>query len=96
MQMGPQAGNKSRLNDLLLASDEGDIDGALRFYAPDVVDHDATEARQSRAGTSLEGLRDALRSFSSAFTDSRALVLRTAHDEVVARASPVPGRTAHR
>ena len=76
--MGPQAGNKSRLRDLLLASDEGDIDGALRFYAPDYIDHDTTEGRNSATGTSLEGLRDGFRLFGSAFSETR----HTLHDAI--------------
>ena len=76
--MARQASNKARLRGLLSASDAGDIDGALRFYAPDYVDHDATEARQGAGGSSLEGLRDAFRLFSAAFSETR----HTVHDAI--------------
>jgi predicted ester cyclase len=76
--MATQASNRSRLRELLATSDAGDIDGALRFYAPDYVDHDATEARKGTGGTSLEALRDALRLFSAAFSGTR----HTLHDTV--------------
>ena len=76
--MATQASNKPRLRYLLAASDEGDIDGALRFFAPDYVDHDATEARQGAGGMSLEALRDAFRLFSAAFSNTR----HTLHDTV--------------
>ena len=76
--MGPQAGNKARLRNLLLASDEGDIDRALGFYAPDYVDHDTTEARESSTGTPLEGLREAFRLFAAAFSETG----HTLHDAI--------------
>jgi predicted ester cyclase len=76
--MGPQAGNKSRLRGLLLASDAGDIDGALEFYAPDYIDHDASEARQASSETPLESLRDAFALFKAAFGDTR----HTLHDAI--------------
>ena len=76
--MTTQATNKSRLCDLLAASDAGDIDRTLKFYAPDYVDHDATEARQGTGGTSLEALRNAFSVFSAAFSDTR----HTLHDAV--------------
>lgn len=76
--MTTQATNKSRLCDLLAASDAGDIDGTLKFYAPDYVDHDATEARQGAGGASLEALRNAFSLFSAAFSDTR----HTLHDAV--------------
>lgn len=76
--MGTQAPNSSRLRDLLAASDAGDIDRALGFYAPDYVDHDATEARQGAGGTSQEALREAFKLFSAAFSDTR----HTLHDTV--------------
>ena len=76
--MGPQPKNKARIRELLKASDAGDIDGALRFYAPDYVDHDASEARQNADGTPLEALRDAFKLFSAGFSDTR----HTLHDAV--------------
>ena len=76
--MSLQVTNKSRLRDLLSASDAGEIDGALRFYAPDYVDHDATEARQSASGLSQQALRDAFTLFSAAFSDTR----HTLHDAI--------------
>ena len=78
MNMGPQAGNKSRLRDLLLASDAGDLDGALGFYAPDYIDHDTTEARESATCSPLEGLRDGFSLFSTAFSETR----HTLHDAI--------------
>ena len=44
--MAAQVTNKPLLRALLAAADAGDIESALKFYAPDYVDHDATEARQ--------------------------------------------------
>jgi predicted ester cyclase len=85
--MGPQGENKSRLRDLLSASDAGDIDRALTFYAPEYVDHNATEARQLAGGTSLEALRDAFGLFSMAFSDTR----HTVHD-VIAEGDRVAAR----
>lgn len=76
--MPRQASNKSRLRDLLSASDAGDIDGALAFYAPDYADHDATEARQGSGGSPQEALRDAFGLFSRAFSDTR----HTLHDAI--------------
>lgn len=76
--MSAQGTNKARLRDLLAASDAGDIDGALKFYAVDYVDHDVTEARQGPGGASLEALRDAFRLFSVAFSNTR----HTVHDMV--------------
>ena len=76
--MGEQLTNKARLRELLAASDGGDIEAALRFYALDYVDHDVTEARQGAGGTSREALGDAFRQFSAAFTDTR----HTIHDMV--------------
>ena len=76
--MSLQVTNKSRLRDLLSASDAGEIDGVLRFYAPDYVDHDATEARQSAGGLSQQALRDAFTLFSAAFSDTR----HTLHDAI--------------
>ena len=76
--MAVQASSKSRLRDLLAASDAGDVAGALEFYAPDYVDHDATEARQGAGGTSREALGDAFRLFNAAFSDIR----HTLHDAV--------------
>ena len=78
MQMDLQAGNKTRLRDLLIASDEGDIDRALEFYAPGYIDHDATEARASSTGTQLDGLRDGFRQFTAAFSETR----HTLHDAI--------------
>ena len=85
--MSLQVTNKSRLRDLLSASDAGDIDRALSFYAPNYVDHDATEARQSAGGMSLEALRDAFTLFSAAFSDTR----HTLHD-VIAEGDRVAAR----
>ncbi len=76
--MGPQCGNKSRLRELLSASDSGDLDRALGVYAPDYFDHDASEARQGPMRTPLEGLRDGFRQFSAAFTEIR----HTLHDSI--------------
>ncbi|HEU4688227.1 MAG TPA: ester cyclase [Vicinamibacterales bacterium] len=76
--MGPQDGNKSRLRDLLLASDAGDIDRALGFYAPDYVDHDASEARRSGGGAPVDALREGFRLFGAAFSDIR----HTLHDAI--------------
>jgi predicted ester cyclase len=76
--MGAQGTNKTRLRDLLAASDSGDVDAALRFYARDYVDHDATEARQGSGGNPLEALGDAFRMFSAAFSDTRHIV----HDAI--------------
>jgi C-1 hydroxylase len=73
-----QVTNKARLRDLLAASDAGDIGAALTFYAPDYVDHDVTEGRQGAGGTPLEGLEDAFRLFSMAFSDTR----HTIHDVI--------------
>ena len=75
--MSAQGSNKSRLRELLVASDRGDIDAALGFYAPDYEDHDLTEARQGD-GTRLEALRNGFRSFSAAFSDVR----HTVHDAI--------------
>ena len=76
--MATQASNKSRLRGLLSASDAGDIDAALGFYAPDYRDHDVTEARLGAGGSSLEGLREAFTLFSAAFSDTR----HTLHDAI--------------
>ena len=73
-----QAGNKSRLRALLAASDAGDMDGALGFYAHDYFDNDATEARRGPMGTPLEGLREGFRLFNAAFTEVR----HTLHDAI--------------
>lgn len=69
--MGAQVTNKPRLRALLAASDAGDIDAALKFYAQDYIDHDTTEARQGGGGTPLEALREAFRMFNAAFSDTR-------------------------
>ena len=76
--MSSQATNKSRLVALLTASDAGDLEGALQFYAPDYVDHDATEARQSDGRTALDALRDAFKLFDGAFSGIR----HTIHDAI--------------
>jgi predicted ester cyclase len=76
--MNRQAGNKARLRDLLLASDDGDIDRALTYYAPEYVDHDSTEARRSSGGSALDGLRNGFRLFTTAFSETR----HTLHDAI--------------
>jgi predicted ester cyclase len=76
--MRAQVKNKARLRELLLASDAGDIDATLEFYARDYVDHDASEARRGKGGTSLEDLAEAFRTFNGAFTETR----HTLHDAV--------------
>jgi predicted ester cyclase len=75
--MSTQGSNKPRLRELLAASDSGDIDAALGFYAPDYHDHDVTEARQGD-GTHLDALRNGFEAFSTAFSDVR----HTVHDAI--------------
>jgi ketosteroid isomerase-like protein len=56
---------------LLLASDAGDVDTALKFYSPDYFDHDATEARQGSGRAPVEAVAHAFGVFSAAFSDVR-------------------------
>ena len=75
--------NKRALLELLAASDAGDVDKALSFYAPDYEDHDASEARAGRCPRSA--LREAFQLFRSSFTQTRHVVdILLAQDDLVA------------
>lgn len=86
--MTEQEANKQAIRDLLLAVDSGDIEGALEFYSPNYVDHDASEARAATANP-RDGLRQAFAMFAAAFSDTRHSIddLVAEGDRVVARIS---------
>ena len=84
--MTEQESNKQRLRVLLAVVDAGDIEGALAFYAPDYVDHDASESRRG-GGDAIAVLRAAFAHFRAAFDDVEHVIedLIAEGDRVVAR-----------
>jgi predicted ester cyclase len=86
--MSEQESNKDALRQLLAAVDRGDLDGALDFYSPEYVDHDASEGR-SQSADATNNLRTAFRMFAAAFSDTRHVIedLVAEGDRVVARIS---------
>jgi C-1 hydroxylase len=75
--MSETARNKQTIRDLLAAADAGDVEGALAFYSPLYVDHDASESRAG--GTShFAALERGFRAFYAAFRGTR----HTLHDLV--------------
>lgn len=70
MAVTVQADNKRRILDLLALIDSGDIAGALDFYHPGYVDHDASEARRG-IDAPRESLRRAFELFAAAFSGTR-------------------------
>lgn len=63
--MTEQESNKQRLRDLLALVDVGHIEAALAFYAPDYLDHDASESRHGE-GDPIAVLRAAFAGSASA------------------------------
>jgi predicted ester cyclase len=84
--MTEQERNKQRLRELLAVVDAGDVERALAFYAPDYVDHDASESRRGE-GDPIAVLRAAFMHFQSAFGDLHHVIedLVAEGDRVVAR-----------
>jgi predicted ester cyclase len=77
--------NVQRLRELLRATDAGDLERVLSFYAPTYRDHDASEARH---GTNqLDALRAAFPRFYAAFSDTKHTL-----DDVIADGDKVAVR----
>jgi predicted ester cyclase len=81
----PAEHNKQVLRDLLQKVDDGDLEGALAFYAPDYQDHDASEARDG--DDQLHALRHAFAQFYGAFSETRHCL-----DDVIAEGEMVAAR----
>lgn len=73
--MTPEEENADAFRRLIAASDAGDLEAALAFFAPDYVDHDPSEVRR-QGRSDRDGVGRAFRAFFRAFPDTR----HTIHD----------------
>ena len=79
--------NKDLVRRLLAASDRGDLDAVMEFYADDYVEHSASGVRRGASGR--EDIRRVLAAMLRAFPDTRHTIhdLVAEGDTVVARLS---------
>jgi steroid delta-isomerase-like uncharacterized protein len=85
--------NKDLVRRLMAASDRGDLDAVMEFYASDYVEHSASGVRRGAAGR--EDLRRVLAAMLHAFPDTRHTIhdLVAEGDTVVARLSATATHT---
>ena len=88
-----RAANKELVRRLLAASDRGDLDAIMEFYAADYVEHSPSGVREGAAGR--EALRHVLAAMLHAFPDTRHTIhdLIAEGDTVVARLSATATHT---